>query len=252
MGSNIMSFGLIYETTYLNTGETYIGQTTKKGKKLNSYFGSGIRIKRIIKKHGKEVLRKKILCYCNTKEELNKMEIFYIKKENPKLNISVGGFGGNLGDEVNKKLKENHADFSKEKHPLWGKHHSEETKNKISLGNKGKIISLKNRKKHSKRMSGYKNPMFGKNSRDYMTDSAKIKQDENRRKKMSGKNNPNYMKTGNRNHLSKTVKCVETGEIFGGVREAARKLKIPYHSGISACCRGERKTANGYHWQYKE
>lgn len=49
----------------------------------------------------------------------------------------------------------------------------------------------------------------------------------------------------------KSVKCVETGEIYQSARDASRKTNI-YQSSISRCCNGDYgfKTAGGYHWEY--
>ena len=55
----------------------------------------------------------------------------------------------------------------------------------------------------------------------------------------SGKNNPK----------SKRVHCIELNEFFESIGEASRKFNI-HPSGISMCCTGKRKTANGYHWEY--
>ena len=44
-------------------------------------------------------------------------------------------YNNNYGTRIEKakiKMKENHADYSGEKHPMYGKHHTQETKNKIS------------------------------------------------------------------------------------------------------------------------
>ena len=46
---------------------------------------------------------------------------------------------------------------------------------------------------------------------------------------------------------STSVLCVETGEQYPSVREAARQTGIKYPS-ISFCINGKRKTAGGYHW----
>ena len=43
------------------------------------------------------------------------------------------------------------------------------------------------------------------------------------------------------------VKCVETGEIFNSVSEAASAVG-GQAAGISYCIRGERKTHKGLHW----
>lgn len=45
------------------------------------------------------------------------------------------------------------------------------------------------------------------------------------------------------------VYCVETGAIYDGMRDAERATGV-YYTHISACCRGHRKTAGGYHWQF--
>lgn len=59
----------------------------------------------------------------------------------------------------------------------------------------------------------------------------------------------NHMKGrfGALHHNSKKVKCIETGSVYGGIAEAERKTGITH---ISIVCRGTRKTAGGYHWQY--
>lgn len=47
------------------------------------------------------------------------------------------------------------------------------------------------------------------------------------------------------------VVCVETGEVFVSIKEAADKygLKVPL---IWKCCNGKQITTGGYHWEYKE
>ena len=49
-------------------------------------------------------------------------------------------------------------------------------------------------------------------------------------------------------NLVKT-KCLETGIIYNSACEASRQTKIQ-RGDICRCCRGERKTAGGYHWKY--
>ena len=50
----------------------------------------------------------------------------------------------------------------------------------------------------------------------------------------------------------KRVLCVETQQVFNGLRDACDWLRVDYKaaSNICACCRGKQKTAYGYHWQY--
>ena len=45
------------------------------------------------------------------------------------------------------------------------------------------------------------------------------------------------------------VKCVETGKVFKSLEEAAKTFGLSKPN-ICNCCRGNRHTAGGYHWQY--
>ena len=47
----------------------------------------------------------------------------------------------------------------------------------------------------------------------------------------------------------KKVRCVETGEIFESCSDAAKAKNIKGHH-IPECCKGQRKTCGGYHWEY--
>lgn len=122
-----------------------------------------------------------------------------------------------------------------EKHFMYGKHHSEETKNKISKANKGK-------------KTGSDNPWYGKG---YL---------------QMGESNPNYGNKWNdeqikkaseywkkhsilvTNNPSKTkVRNVDTGEVFDSITLAKQKYTV---GDISACVRGKTKRAGGYRWEY--
>jgi len=49
----------------------------------------------------------------------------------------------------------------------------------------------------------------------------------------------------------KKVLCIETGNKYNSILEASNELSIS-NSGISHACKGTRKTAGGYHWEYLE
>lgn len=111
-----------------------------------------------------------------------------------------------------------------ENNPMYGKHHSEETRAKIS-----------------KAITGEHNPNFGKHfSKDHRAKLSAA---------LSGENNYWYGKTGILNKASKQVYCEELSRIFGSAKEAAAELGID-NSSIGKCCKGSRKTAGGYHWRY--
>ena len=132
---------VIYLTTNLINGKKYIGKDEKNNPE---YLGSGIYLTRSINKHGKENFKKEIIEYCNTTEELNKKEIYWIDfhkacESDQFYNISKGGDGGNTlkgySEEQKKEIHKKQTESRK-----WYKH-SDETKEKISKKHKGKKLS---------------------------------------------------------------------------------------------------------------
>ena len=53
---------------------------------------------------------------------------------------------------------------------------------------------------------------------------------------------------GSKLKIGKSVRCVETGEIFNSLASAAKFAGIN-HSGVSECINGTQQTAGGYHWE---
>ena len=60
-----------------------------------------------------------------------------------------------FSEEHKQKLSKNHADFSGKNHPMYGKHHSEESKNKMSESLTGRTHSEETKKKMSKNNARY-------------------------------------------------------------------------------------------------
>lgn len=113
MKSENKYYGYVYLTTNLINNKKYIGQ--HRGEPNDSYFGSGIYIKQAIKKYGKENFKKEILCYADSQEELNKLEIEFITLHNAVedemyYNIALGGYtpvavGGMKGKKTHRRNK---------------------------------------------------------------------------------------------------------------------------------------------------
>lgn len=55
----------------------------------------------------------------------------------------------------------------------------------------------------------------------------------------------------NQLHKTKSIICVETGIEYLNGAEIQRKLNI-CRNNVTDCCNGNRKTAGGYHWKYKD
>lgn len=99
----------IYKTTNLITGKFYIGKRVYRKKDDNWYLGSGIYLKRAIKKYGREFFIKEIIEWCKDKETLCEREKYWIvffdaTNSNIGYNLSGGGDGGNVGKEAYQKI----------------------------------------------------------------------------------------------------------------------------------------------------
>ena len=75
-------YGYVYRITNLINGKTYIGQhKIVKNENWLSYMGSGRLIRYSIYKHGLDNFSKELVCYADSKKELNTLEKILIEKE---------------------------------------------------------------------------------------------------------------------------------------------------------------------------
>lgn len=93
-------YGYIYETTCIPTGMKYIGMHKWSKSTLDSrYLGSGIYLKRAVKKYGRENFSCRIIEWCETRQELLEREKYHISITKAPIdegyyNIEDGGQGG--------------------------------------------------------------------------------------------------------------------------------------------------------------
>lgn len=162
------TFNYIYLITNNLNGKIYVGKHSTDN--LNDgYMGSGKLIKLAYNKYGIENFTKKILAFADTEEELNDLEIFYIKDldaKNNGYNLTDGGEGtlglpspnkGKiLSEEHKRKLSESHKGIKYPNRKISEEHKgkkrgpmSEETKRKIRESLKGKSLSEETKRKIS-------------------------------------------------------------------------------------------------------
>lgn len=96
---------------------------------------------------------------------------------------------------------------------MTGKHHSSETRKKMHDAALGRVISEEQKRHHSEVMKG--------------------------------------RMVGSKNHKSRAVRCIETGEVFETQRAAA-EAKGVLQSKISLCCQGKSNQTHGLRWEYVE
>jgi len=99
---------IVYKTTNLKNNKIYIGKDMFNNPK---YIGSGVILKKAIKKYGKDNFKKEIIQECSTKKELWESEIYWIEyydSRNRKIgyNIAKGGQGQKAGTISLKETRE--------------------------------------------------------------------------------------------------------------------------------------------------
>ena len=180
-------FGYVYLTTNLINNKIYIGQHKFSEKRLDEkYLGSGKILLQAIQKDGIENFKCEVLCFCESQDELNAKEIFYIKQyksqeRNIGYNIVDGGNhksrkgakfvhkGTTLklvaAEDIEYYLEQgfelgrgaaNPDVVAKIALANRGKKRSEETKQKLSAAQKGKKASYETRQKLSEAHKGKK------------------------------------------------------------------------------------------------
>jgi group I intron endonuclease len=130
---------VIYKTTNLINNKIYIGQDSKNNP---NYLGSGLLLKKAIKKYGKDNFTKEILEHCYSKEELDTQEQYWISKFDS-IDLDIGYNimkGGEGGDTISN-------------HP-----NRKEICEKMKLKEYSKLERLN----RSERVTGKNNPLYGK------------------------------------------------------------------------------------------
>lgn len=144
--------GIIYLTTNVVTGDTYIGQSTKyydwklcKGDKI--YYGSGTKISKQLKKYGYKNFIRETLELVEGQENLNNRETIWVQFFKPTLNVRTKCTGvGACSDETKNKIS-NSLKGKKTWNTGKVNPYSEETKKQISETKKGIKLSGETKQK---------------------------------------------------------------------------------------------------------
>lgn len=139
---------IIYRHTNKINGKSYIGQTTLKTDRRWRNNGTGyrnsVKFWNAIQKYGWDNFEHIIIDQIYNQELADieeKLQIINFNSVKNGYNIKDGGIHGKPSEETKKKMSESHKRKTKEEHPMYGKRHTKESKNKMSETNKGKHYS---------------------------------------------------------------------------------------------------------------
>lgn len=256
--------GIIYQ--YINTfnNKCYIGQTSKSlDKRWKKHLkeakrNSNCAFHCAIRKYGAEAFEHKILCeiYRETTEQLKEVldyyECYYIKyydSYNRGYNMTIGG-DGRIGCKASEETKQKQSKLRQgDLNPFYGKHHSEETKNKLSEAAK-------------LRCQGENNPFYGKchseetKQKISQANTGKTNSDETRAKISKALKGRPFSEEHRKNLVNankaqcKKVICIDTGVIYDSLTAAA-KINNLNASGLSKACRSNGKIKyDKKYWSY--
>ena len=206
---------IIYKITNKRSGKSYIGQTKRSlDKRIQEHFrNKRTPISKALRADGLNGFTITVIDHAHSHDELDEKERFWIEHYNSIVpngyNICVGGEG------------------------VKGWRPTDEQKEKSRLS-------------HIGRGTGASNPMFGKTGE--LNPFYGKKHTEQTRKKMSEYAKKRNLTRGG-NPRARKVQCINTGEIFDSVIEAAEKYGLS-RTGVNNCCTGYRNSCYGYKWRY--
>lgn len=238
-------YGFIYMTTNLINGMKYIGQ--HKGDGTDNYLGSGDRLVMAVKKYGKENFKRDILCFAETKKQLDEMEIYYINYYNAVessefYNIA---YGGNVNPHYG------------EENGMYGQKHTEEARRKMSetrkanrdKGDYSYFQTEEFKTKISEVTKGELNGMYGRKH----TEESKQKMSENSKGKTAGELNGNFGNIGDKAKNGKKVYKYSDKERTQLIKEyntvglALQDLGLKGHTGLNKAIKNG-ELYKGFYW----
>lgn len=152
-------YGYIYLTRNLITGEVYCGKhkcASFRNYRGRQYLGLGRKIREAVEKYGKMNFEKELVCECDTKDELDNAEkfwIMYYKREygDRCYNLAGGGDGGNVfmfaDDERKNAFSQKMTGINK------ARCSSESFRKRISEATSARYADKAEREAHGKKMS---------------------------------------------------------------------------------------------------
>ena len=136
----------VYQHRNLKNGKSYIGMTSREPKKRwNNGWGykNNLRMWNDIQNSdwNKDWEHNILGQFKNKDEALNVEEIFIWLFDSTNEGYNTSSYGSSSYKRTDKTRRKNSESMTGEKNPMYGKHHSEDTKRKMSEAHKGKIYA---------------------------------------------------------------------------------------------------------------
>lgn len=215
----------------------YIGITGSEPKKRWRKNGEGYKNNpyfwRSIQKYSWNNFTHDILYSGLTKEEAEQNEIELIalyKSDNREFgyNIEHGGNSrGKHSEESKQKMRDNHKDTSGENHPLYGKHHSDETKLLMSEIAKDRLSVKEN------------NPFYNKH---HTEETKKVLSEKAKERLRDKTKHPHYGHT-------REVICLDDNVIYPSVSYVSEKFGLSM-AALYKVCVGAHDKCGGHRFRY--
>lgn len=233
---------IIYKITNLINKKIYIGKNSTNDP---HYMGSGIILEKVKKKYGVDNLVKEVIEICNTEEELNEREKYWIVKLNSTdrkvgYNIAEGGNGGNTRKGYNEtQLTEYYQKLSTS--ILNSETYKKSVENRKGVKRLEHSLKMKNLYKEGKLKMGVFSVKASDETRKLISikNKGKKRTQETKDKLALSKFKKVYQFDKNKNFISEYISIDE-----------ASKLCNINRCCISDVCNGRQKTAGGYFWSF--
>jgi hypothetical protein len=225
-------YGIIYMATNLINGKKYIGQTQKtlKQRKNRHYIrkNDGGFFHNALLKYSKENWKWEQIDIANNQEELDEKEKYWIRfydtfnNKNKGYNLTSGGeHNKSYSDETRKKISIGNK----------GKIVSKESKEKMSIARKGKKFTEEHKQKLSESHKGENNGMYSKKQSDEakqkISNSCKGRiVSEDTRKLLSEKNKGKIISEETRKKISESKKGKSNGPMSEEHKQKLREANI--------------------------
>lgn len=257
---------IVYLITNKINGKRYVGQTKyaveyrfKKHKQDALVAKRGYALHAAIRKYGIENFEIKVLSRCDTLEQANHREAYYIKLLNV---LAPSGYNLRPGGDVSPHSEESKNKMSKSrmgiKNHNFGKHFTAEHRGKIAESNKGRglgrKLSLETREKQSKSQTG---KIKAKEHLEKISKSLTgVPQTKERKENIrlafwksssSQSRIDGLIEEGLK--TAKSILCHQNGKTYRSLHEAAKELGLQRQH-IKGVIEGRSKFTKGYSFSY--